>query len=231
MDQEKIGQFIKKIRNQQKLSQQKFAEKYGVTYQAVSKWETGKNIPDLSILKQMCQEYHMNLDDFLETKIPKKKTKMFFILPLLLFPFIIGIIIINNNDKNHFELKGLSTTCDNFNLYGSIAYNSNKTSIYISNITYCGEETYEKYKIVECSLYELNGKTKTEISRYNYSEEKEITLDEFLKNVKFNVDHYEKTCKLYKENSLHLEIYATNQLDEITTYKIPLKLEEDCIVP
>ena len=56
MDQEKIGKFIKEIRKKENLSQQKFAEKYGVTYQAVSKWENGKNIPDLSILKQMCME-------------------------------------------------------------------------------------------------------------------------------------------------------------------------------
>ncbi len=41
MDIEKIGQRIKEIRLKEGLSQQKFAQKYGVTYQAVSKWETG----------------------------------------------------------------------------------------------------------------------------------------------------------------------------------------------
>ena len=60
MDQEKIGKFIKEIRTKEKLSQQKFALKYGVTYQAVSKWENGKNIPDISILKEMCREYETN---------------------------------------------------------------------------------------------------------------------------------------------------------------------------
>ena len=81
MDQEKIGKFIKEIRTKEKLSQQKFALKYGVTYQAVSKWENGKNIPDISILKEMCREYEMNLDDFLETKIsPKKAYKKIWIM-------------------------------------------------------------------------------------------------------------------------------------------------------
>ena len=49
MDQERIGALIKDIRKKHNLSQSAFAKKYGVTYQAVSKWETGKNIPDLRI--------------------------------------------------------------------------------------------------------------------------------------------------------------------------------------
>lgn len=45
MDQDRIGKFIKEIRKKENLSQQKFAEKYGVTYQAVSKWENGLSFP------------------------------------------------------------------------------------------------------------------------------------------------------------------------------------------
>ncbi|MCI8445882.1 MAG: helix-turn-helix transcriptional regulator, partial [Bacilli bacterium] len=75
MDQEKIGKFIKDIRLKENLSQQIFAQKYNVTYQAVSKWENGKSIPDIAILKQMCSDYDMNLDDFLEAKISKSKNE------------------------------------------------------------------------------------------------------------------------------------------------------------
>mgnify|MGYP000280822971 CR=1 FL=1 len=56
MNQEKIGKLIKKIRIKNKLSQKEFADKYGVTPQAVSKWETGKNIPDIAILKEIIQD-------------------------------------------------------------------------------------------------------------------------------------------------------------------------------
>ena len=41
MNQEKIAKFIKDVRLKSNLSQEKFGEKYGVTYQAVSKWERG----------------------------------------------------------------------------------------------------------------------------------------------------------------------------------------------
>lgn len=42
MNQERIGKLIKKIRKDNNLTQQELAKKYGITYQAVSKWENGK---------------------------------------------------------------------------------------------------------------------------------------------------------------------------------------------
>ena len=60
MDQEKIGKFIKELRKNNNLTQADLALKYGVTYQAVSKWENGKNIPDISIIKQMSKEISVN---------------------------------------------------------------------------------------------------------------------------------------------------------------------------
>ena len=65
MNQEKISAFIKKVRAKDKLSQEKFGEKYGVTYQAVSKWENGKNIPDIAILKEICNDYNVDIFIFL----------------------------------------------------------------------------------------------------------------------------------------------------------------------
>jgi len=144
MNQEKIGKFIKEIRTKEGLSQKKFAEKYGVTYQAVSKWENGKNIPDITILKMMCEEYNMNLDEFLNAKkdAPRfsKDKKLITILVMIILVITISVFMIVNKKDNDFELKTLAPVCDNFKLYGTIAYNDNKTSIHISNISYCGKE-------------------------------------------------------------------------------------------
>ena len=60
------------------------------------------------------------------------------------------------------------------------------------------------------------------------SEKENLTLVEFLETVNFNVDNYEKTCKLYQENSFYLEIEAINQEKKMTTYKIPLQLKDNC---
>ena len=65
MEQEKIGKFIKKLRKENNLTQKDLADKYGVTYQAVSKWETGKNIPDISLLKEISKHFNVNIEDLL----------------------------------------------------------------------------------------------------------------------------------------------------------------------
>ncbi len=234
MNQNKIGMFIKKVRTKDKLSQEKFGEKYGVTYQAVSKWENGKNIPDISILKEICKDYNKDINELLtdQTFLKKNKNKIFLVIIAILIIVIISLCVIfipkkENPNNDSFQFKPLTTTCDNFELSGSIAYDSNKTSIYISNITYCGKDNKTEYKEIECNFYEVDGTTKNEIDSYKYNDDK-ITLEEFLKVVKFNVDHYSTTCKMYKENSLILEIKATDEDDEITFYSIPLELEENC---
>ena len=74
MEQEKVGKFIKHIRIKNKLTQKEFADKFGVTYQAVSKWENGKNLPDINILKEICIEYNISLDEVLNGD-KKEETK------------------------------------------------------------------------------------------------------------------------------------------------------------
>lgn len=49
MDQIKIGRFIAQKRKEQHLTQMQLAEKLGITDRAVSKWETGKSIPDADL--------------------------------------------------------------------------------------------------------------------------------------------------------------------------------------
>ena len=226
MEQDKIGKIIKDIRIKNNLSQKEFANKYGVTYQAVSKWENGKNIPDISILKQICNDYNLDLDSLLDAKINKNISISKYIIYGLLTILVIlgGIFILFKEDD--FEFKTISSTCDDFKLHGSIAYNKNKSSIYIDGITYCGEEDNNKYKNIKCTLYEDLDTIKTEISSYQYH--KEITLEDFLKNVNFKIDDYEQTCKTYDADSLYLEIEATLKNEQIVYYKIPLSMNDTC---
>lgn len=227
MNQEKIGKFIKKIRTDNHLSQEKFGEKYGVTYQAVSKWENGKNLPDIAIIKEICNEYNIDINELIDGNNLKKKNKLIiFILIMVFIVFLgLGILFMVKNNNNDFHFKTIKTNCNDFELYGSMAYSSNKTSIYISNITYCGVPNNTKYKEIKCTMYEIDGNTKTKIESYN---EQDVTLENFLEQVKFNVDHYSDTCKMYKENGLILEIEATNDKNQTVLYEIPLELEDNC---
>ena len=230
MDQEKIGKFIKKIREDNNLTQKELADKLGVTFQAVSKWENGKNVPDISILKEMSKMFNINIDEILEGEIKsKEQSKNKYIYPislivLLIILIVIGSIIFNKNDE--YEFKTISTTCEDFKITGSAAYNKDKATIYISNVEFCGKEDTNKYKKITCTLYETYQDTKTKIS--NCEEQKNINLEEFLKGVNIKVDYYSKTCKNLSKNSLTLEIEAINDENKTITYTIPIKLNDSC---
>lgn len=65
MDQVKIGKFIAECRKQNNLTQMQLAEKLGITDRAVSKWETGKAMPDSSIMLQLCEILEITVNDLL----------------------------------------------------------------------------------------------------------------------------------------------------------------------
>lgn len=54
MDQAKIGKFIAECRKKENLTQMQLAEKLNITDRAVSKWETGKAMPDTAIMPELC---------------------------------------------------------------------------------------------------------------------------------------------------------------------------------
>ena len=66
MDAIKVGNFIKELRKKNNLTQSALAKKYGVTYQAVSKWERGINIPDISLLREMSKDFNISMEELLE---------------------------------------------------------------------------------------------------------------------------------------------------------------------
>ncbi|MBQ7670384.1 MAG: helix-turn-helix domain-containing protein [Clostridia bacterium] len=65
MDQIKIGKFISEKRKEQGLTQMQLAEKLGITDRAVSKWETGKSLPDASVMLELCSILKITVNDLL----------------------------------------------------------------------------------------------------------------------------------------------------------------------
>ena len=65
MDQIKIGRFIAQRRKMQNYTQMQLAEKLGITDRAVSKWETGKSLPDASIMLELCRLLDITVNDLL----------------------------------------------------------------------------------------------------------------------------------------------------------------------
>lgn len=65
MDQEKIGKFIATLRKEKGLTQQELAEKLGITKNAVSKWERGLGLMDMSLLKPLSEILDVSVTEIL----------------------------------------------------------------------------------------------------------------------------------------------------------------------
>lgn len=248
MDTEKIGQLIKQIRKNNHLTQKDLALKYNITYQAVSKWENGKNIPDISLLKQICDDFNIDINSFLngdyvasnenlvkqdnESKTKtfstkKKRVVLVLALGIILITITVSFAYLKNRGNN-FEFKTISSDCNNFTITGSVAYNDIKSAIYIANINYCGGVDDTLYNSIECVLYEKNGNLENKISQVVIKDEQPKKLEELLKNVSFNIDNYVHKCKEFQNHELYVEIKATRSDEKTKTYSVPLTMNNVC---
>ena len=78
MNQIKIGKFIAKCRKKKNLTQFQLAERLNITDRAISKWETGKGMPDSSIMLDLCNELDISVNELLsgeEIKMENYNTK------------------------------------------------------------------------------------------------------------------------------------------------------------
>ena len=65
MNQIQIGRFIADCRKESNMTQRQIAEKLGITNRAVSKWETGKSMPDASLMLELCEALHISVNELL----------------------------------------------------------------------------------------------------------------------------------------------------------------------
>ena len=71
MDQVKIGRFIAECRKNKNMTQAELAEKLNITDRAISKWETGKGMPDSSIMLELCSKLDISVNELLSGEVIK----------------------------------------------------------------------------------------------------------------------------------------------------------------
>ncbi len=74
MEQVKVGKFIAKCRKNKNMTQAELAEKLNITDRAISKWETGKGMPDSSIMLELCNELDITVNELLSGEVIKMET-------------------------------------------------------------------------------------------------------------------------------------------------------------
>ena len=121
MDQKKIGSFLKELRKEKDITQERLAEKIKVSGRTVSRWETGSNMPDISLLadfydvsiseiidgerksenmNEEVKETVLKLSDYTETIYQKIKGRLFVLTVIAIIGMIAFVII---------EFTGLDT--------------------------------------------------------------------------------------------------------------------------
>lgn len=222
---EQIGSIIKDIRKKNNLTQNEFASILGVTFQAVSKWENDKSIPDITILKDISNKFNVDLNYLISGKKVNINKKSFFkknmiIITAIIF-IIISVCVFLFFHKHNYEFKTLNGETKDIKVTGSITYDESKSSIYL-NVDYNADDT-QKYSYIKCTLYEKHQDILNVISEKEYLEKTPVSLKEYLKMISFVIDNYSPSCKYYKDSNLYLEISAKIDDEKSVTYKVPIK--------
>ena len=242
MNQEKIGKFISKCRKNKNLTQQELAEKLGVSDRTVGNWENGRNMPDLSLFKPLCDELDISINDLMSgerikkeqyqekleenivnltvgnKKIFNKKLKIFSSLLAFLLIIFIAIVYIYNFYELDVRYDGRLMKCsfnDNVLTYKIIG-NSVLNTKYVERMI-----NGEKYMFFHSTINIYNKRH----SNWEYGE----SLAKVVNNEQIPFG-FELTLDKEKDQSQKINVYYTNKplekIDKMTNEELKKELKK-----
>lgn len=208
-----LGKKITKARKDKKMTQQELAVKLHVTDKAVSNWETGRNTPDIELLKKIEQELDIELIDKVVDKKQNRKKVICIILTithLVITSFLLIYFINNYNKINIYELtlkNNIFTIKDSY-----IIVSNNDLIIDLGKI----ENTTLPYQ----PSYEIN------LYYQESNQQNPITIKSNYETLTLNYQKNHRNYKLIKENldNLYIQISYTDYEDKLQTEQIKLNL-------
>lgn len=150
MNQVKIGKFIAKLRKEKKMTQQELADLLNVTDRAISNWENGRRMPDVTFFKPLCEILDISVNELVageriskedkqtldktsislnSVKKDKKKTKCILLIVLLIVIFTLFIISCEKVAHSKIDLYNLEVSLtDEYHLNRQFYYRFNEKS-------------------------------------------------------------------------------------------------------
>lgn len=201
MNQEKIGKFISELRKEKNITQMELADKLNITDKAISKWENGRCMPDISFLEELSKIFNVSVNELLNGERKYKKRKI---------NKDIKILEVNNLYKSFFYtdvLKDISFDISEGEIVGIIGPNgAGKTTIIKSilglykikkgSVKICGNDIFKQKEkalsnvgciIEKPDLYEhLNAKDNIKIIKLLNNIKDEEYIDKLIKLVKLD---------------------------------------------
>lgn len=160
MDNKKIGELIAKIRKEKGMTQQELGDKVGVGSRAVSKWECGITVPDISIINELSEVLDISSNELLKGKLENKKNtthkikfkniNKFLIAFITIIIIIITSLIILFNYKSNQSHTYYMNVADyqKYNVVGYVTWKTKELTININEFTFHSEELANK-RIIE----------------------------------------------------------------------------------
>ena len=244
-----IGEFITKIRKQKGMSQEDIAKALFIDKRKVSRWETGKSIPEAEIIPRLaevldvsiielfaCKEYPQSFINQFETKIKNLKTikkielrkKILLIIGILLGIFFGITAIYTFNNYGTVEVYSIKSLDKNFTIKGIYVRARDYQSFNISTLKYIGDNrdnlNIDAYNI-EYVLTKSDLKKIFNISDFDTSLNKNITKMNLLETINKTYFNFERKFDFISEkNELFLQIIYHDEKNQKQNISIKLKL-------
>lgn len=227
MNQEKTGKFIKKLREEKKWTQEQLANKIPLGRDAVSKWENGKSLPDISALQKLSEIFSVSIEELLageknpkenvtlelyeERNTFKRKFKivvfvLFFLLLLFFFYYFINLY-------QSINVYTITSSGEKFEIDGGLLIKTNEKIYFnLGNIINLDNKKIDKLEL----FYVIDNNEKEILS----TEEENILFFDYLGYEEyFDMKYYSSIIK-----NMYLKIYYDN------TYEVlNLSFEEDYV--
>lgn len=246
MNQEKIGKFIADMRKKKKMTQEELANKIHVSNKAVSKWETGKGVPDYSSLSGLCKALDVtvvellngeetvkdNVDDtmvnsikFYENSTKRKYLKIFGFISLILVCCILFVLSMYwMNNYNQIKVYNISTT-DVLELDGTIIFNPKQKCLVINRIyyndIYTGTDLELKVKGLDIKIINDDGKIYIKTGNLSSARTNEVKkINEYLYDISIlDMEQIENDSGYIKEKDISNLKMILEYIDENNEFK------------
>lgn len=223
MDNKKIGNLIAKLRREKGLTQQELGDMVGIGFRAVSKWERGITMPDISLINELSKILGITSDELLSGELNKsvnskeknklsKPIKITISIITIIILIITSIIIYQNNKTYLYEITQIDTA--DYRLEGQIAFERKQMNITINELALENKELLStKIKNYQYEIYSNdNFIFGYSLSNEGKSLEEIMTIEELINNIKIN--YTGKTYMKYDEIINNNLIIRFNFIDE-----------------
>lgn len=145
MDNKKVGKLIADLRKKNGLTQQELGDKVGVGFRAVSKWERGITLPDITIINELSKILGISSNELLDGKVTKeiktkpkisKKLKIVLSISISIIAIFIITFLYNYNKTYTYNIDSLS---DEYYIEGQVTIHKENIKIIINKLNFIDE--------------------------------------------------------------------------------------------